>query len=93
MWCCKYILETIGKAQKKMDSALSRGFPLHYDMTRGCPLFDEIGLGRHKKYEILKPLKSHLQEEDYKLNWNDNLKTAVVVDLMSTIREVPISCL
>ena len=51
-----------------MDSALSRGFPLHYDMTRGCPLFDEIGLGRHKKHEILKPLKSHLQEEDYKLN-------------------------
>ena len=97
MWCCKYILETIGKAQKKMDSALSRGFPLceilHYDLTRGCPLFDEAGLAIHKKHEILKPLKSDLQEEDCKLNWNDNLKTAVVVDLMSTIREVPISCL
>ena len=55
-----------------MDSALSRGFPLceilHYDLTRGCPLFDEAGLAIHKKHEILKPLKSDLQEEDCKLN-------------------------
>ena len=46
-----------------------------------CSLFDEVGLARHKKHEILKPLESDLKEEDYKLNWNDDLKTTVVVDL------------
>ena len=43
-----------------MDIALSSGFPLreilHYDPIRDCPLFDEVGLARHKKHEILKPL-------------------------------------
>ena len=42
-----------------------------------------------KKHEIVKPLESDLQEEDYKLNRNDDLKTAVVVDFMSMIRKVP----
>ena len=62
---------------------------LQYDLTRDCPLFDEVGLTRHKKHKILKPLESDLQEEDYNLNQNNNLKTAVVVDLMSRIRKVP----
>ena len=57
--------------------------------TRDCPLFDEAGLAGYKKHEILKPLESDLQEEDYKLNWKDNLKTAVVVGFMSIIRKVP----
>ena len=34
---------------------------------------------------ILKPLESDLQEEDYKLNRNDNLKTTVFVDFMSMV--------
>ena len=33
-----------------------------------------------------------LKEEDYKLNWNDDLKTAVVVDFMPMVRKVPVSC-
>ena len=41
-----------------------------------------------KKHEILKPLKSDLQEEDYKLNGSDDLETAVVVDFMSMIRKL-----
>ena len=44
---------------------------------------------RHKKHEILKPLESDLQEEDYKLNRNDDLETAMVVDFISMIRKVP----
>ena len=38
----------------------------------------------------MKPLESDLQEEDYKLNWNDDRKTAVVVEFMSMIRKVQI---
>ena len=63
---------------------------LQYDLTRDCPLSDEVRLARYKKHEILKPLESDLQEEDYKLNRSDDLKTAVVVDFMSTIRKVPL---
>ena len=63
---------------------------LQFDLTRDCLLFDEVGLARHKRHEILKPLKSDLEEEeDYKLNRNDYLKTAVVVDFMSMIIKVP----
>ena len=63
---------------------------LQFDLTRDCLLLDEVGLARHKRHEILKPLKSDLEEEeDYKLNRNDYLKTAVVVDFMSMIRKVP----
>ena len=55
-----------------MDIAHSRGFPLCEillcDLIRDCSLFDEVGLARHKKHEILKPLESDLKEEDYKLN-------------------------
>ena len=69
-----------------MDIACWRGFPiriiLQYDLTRYCFLFDKVWLARHKKHEILKPLGSDLKEEDYKLNWNDDLKTAVVVDFI-----------
>ena len=38
---------------------------------------------------MLKPFESDLQEEDYKWNRNDDLKTDVVVDFMSMIRKVP----
>ena len=65
-------MKRLGKAQKKMDIAHSRGFPLWEfllcDLTRDCSLFDEVGLARHKKHEILRPLESDLKEEDYKLN-------------------------
>ena len=37
----------------------------------------------------MEPLESDLQEEDYKLNRNDDLKAAVVVSLMSMVRKVP----
>ena len=49
----KSSLKRLGKAQKKIDIAHSRGSPLHeilqYDLTRDCPLFDEVGVARHKK--------------------------------------------
>ena len=87
-------MKRLEKAQKEDDIALSKGFPLseilQYDMTRGCPLFVDVGIARHKKHEILKPLESDLQEKDYKLNRNDDLTTAVVVDFMSLIRKVPL---
>lgn len=42
-----------------MNIARSRSFPLrqilHYDLTRDYLLFDEVGLARHRKCEILKP--------------------------------------
>ena len=37
----------------------------------------------------MEPLESDLQEENYKLNRNDDLKTAVIVDFMSMVRKVP----
>ena len=87
-------MKRLEKAQKEDDIALSRGFPLseivQYDKTRGCPLFDDVGIARHKKHEILKSLENDLQEKDYKLNRNDDLTTAVVVDFMSLIRKVPL---
>lgn len=52
------------------------------------PFFDKVGLARHDKHDILKPLED-LQEEDYKLNPNNDLKTAVIVDFMSMIGKVP----
>ena len=89
----KSSLKLLGKAQKEIEIARSRDYPLReilqYDLTRDCPLFDEVGLARHKKHEILKPLESDLQEEGYKLNRNDDFKTVVVVDFMSMIRKVP----
>ena len=36
----------------------------------------------------MKPLESDIQEEDYKLNRNEDSKTAVVVDFISMIRKV-----
>ena len=73
----------------------SRGFPLRkilqYDLTRNCLLFDEVGLERYKKHEIFKPLESDIKEQEYKLNWNNDLETAVVLDFMSMIKKVPIS--
>ena len=75
----KSSLKRLGKTQKKIFIALSRGSPLReilqYDLTRDFPLFDEAGLARHKKHEILKPLEINLQGEDYKLNRNKDLKT------------------
>ena len=86
-------MKQLGKAEKKIHIACLSGSPLReilqYDLTRDCHLFDEVGLARHKKHEILKPLESDLQEEDYKLNRNNDLKTAVVADFMSMIRKVP----
>lgn len=55
---------------------------------KDLPFFDEVGLARHDKHDILKPLED-LQEEDYKLNPNNDLKTAVIVDFMSMIGKVP----
>ena len=50
-----------------MDIAFSSGFPLReilqYDLIRDYPLFDEVGLARHKKNEILKPWGGSLQIE------------------------------
>ena len=95
MWCCKFIIETSRKEIKKMDIVRSRDFSLpkilQY-LTRYCLSFDEVGFARHKKHEILKPLESDLKEEDYKLNWNDDLETTMVADFMSMIRKVPVSC-
>ena len=55
-------MKWLGKAQKKIDIACLRGSPLHkilqYDLTRDCPLFDEVGLARYKKHETLKLLES-----------------------------------
>ena len=94
MWYCKFILETIWMAQKKMDIPHSRVSPLceilQYDLPRDCPLFDEAGFARHKKHEIIENVD--LKEEDYKLNWNDDVKTVVVVDFMPMVRKVPVSC-
>ena len=49
----KSSLKKIGKTQKNMDIACSRGFYLlrqilQYNLTRDCPLFDEVGLARLK---------------------------------------------
>ena len=45
----------------------------------------------YKKHEIFKPLESDIKEQEYKLNWNDDLETAAVLDFMSMIKKVPIS--
>lgn len=41
-------LKRLGTRQKKMDNTSSRGFPirqvLRYDLTRDCPLFDDVDL-------------------------------------------------
>ena len=48
----KSSLKRLGKAQKKRDIARLRGSPLRkilqYDLTRYYPLFDKVGLARHK---------------------------------------------
>ena len=89
----KSLLKSLGKAQKKMDIACLRGHAireiLQYDLIEDCPLFDEVGLARHKKHEILKPIENHLLENDYKFERKSDLKTAVMVDFMSLVRKVP----
>ena len=48
----KSSLKRLRKAQKKMDIAFSRALSLckilQYDLTRDCPLFDEVELARLK---------------------------------------------
>ena len=48
----KLSLKLLGKTQKNMDIACLRALPLcgilQYDLTKDCPLFDEVGLARHK---------------------------------------------
>ena len=62
---------------------------LQCDLTKDLPLFDGVKLFRHQKHEILKLSEIDLQEEDYKLNLNDDLKTALFVDFMFMIRKAP----
>ena len=54
----------IGKVQKNMEIARARGFTnknlLQYDLL-DCPLFDETGLARHRKQELMTQLKALYQ--------------------------------
>ena len=88
----KLTTKFLGKAQKNIDIARSRGFTnkelLQYDHL-DSPLFDNKGLARHKKHEIMTQLESVLKEEDYCYNKQSNLRTVVVVDFMSLVRKVP----
>ena len=76
-----------------MDIARARDISLQeilkYDILPDCPLFDNIGIRPHKKHEILKPLESVLKENDYKLNMNVDISTAIIIDFMSMIRKIP----
>ena len=87
----KTLIMNLGKGQKKMDIArdISLQEILKYDILPDCSLFDNIGIRPHKIYEMLKPLESVLKENDYKLNMNLDISTALIIDFMSMIRKVP----
>ena len=82
----------MGKAQKNMEIARTRGFTnkelLQYDLL-DCSLFDETGLARHRKHELMTQIEGDLTDDDYSCQKISQLKTVLVVDFMSVIRKIP----
>ena len=83
------------KSTKDFDIAKSRGVELKellkYDHLGGNILFEDNGLKKHNKVEILQELEKKLEKDDYSNYMSNYTNTAITVKFMSAIRKVPLN--
>ena len=84
------------KSTEDFDIAKSRGEELkellRYDHLGGNTLFEDNGLKKHNKAEILQELETKL-EGDYRIYMSNYTNIAIIVNFMSAIRKVRLNAL
>ena len=60
-------------------------------ITCGNILFEDSGLKKHNKAEILHEIEETLREDDHRIYITNYKNTTIIEDFMSAIRKVPLN--
>ena len=92
MSTAKNLSKELGKTQKSIDIARSRGISmrelLQYDHVADSHLFNDYMTSKPQKHTIIAELENHLANHEFHFDAGNTELTAIIVDFMSMVRKV-----
>ncbi len=83
----------IASAQRDTEIAQNRGMSLPeifaHDLLHHSPLFDGGFPTKPQKSNLILELETHLEQVDYRFQRSLSMKTTIIVDFMSQVRQIP----